>query len=565
MVSSTELLGLAYLATGSGLLLLLREPLRRPGQPGSRGFALAVLGISVWPLSLGLNYFVTDLQVSVALWSARLAAASVVSVGWFLVAYAITRDRPDDRWVVVPALCYLAVEQVLVVTSPMHRLVLKEGTAMAGPVLVPEVGPWFWAQTAANYALISGATALLVVEWYRSTGIRRKQSAVLAVAVVPPIGANLVTILGFAPTVHDLTPFGLIGSGVVLTWALYRASFLDVTPVARNVAMAEMDDAVVTIDDENRLVDCNRAARAQFALDDESLGRPVTALFPTELHDVLRPDSGAGDVGSEATAMLGGTEYHFSLSVSTITEGTDLRARVVVFRDITTLKTREQTLAVREAELDLLRQIFSRVLRHNIRNKLTTIKGNADTLAENADDPAVAERLEAIVGASDDLLDVSENARKLEQIVDSSDETVSHDLSRIATTGVASVRQRFPAVAFTVTGADECQVIAGPGLEAAVRSLVENAASYNDDDDPWVDVTVEDDGDTATLVVSDNGPGIPDTELEALDRSTETQLIHSSGVGLWLVTWVADRAGANLNFETGPEGTSVTVEFETAR
>jgi len=54
------------------------------------------------------------------------------------------------------------------------------------------------------------------------------------------------------------------------------------------------------------------------------------------------------------------------------------------------------------------------------------------------------------------------------------------------------------------------------GLRSVVDNLLENAAEHNDADDPRVAVTVETGADTVRLLVSDNGPGIPDEEKRAL-------------------------------------------------
>jgi signal transduction histidine kinase len=59
--------------------------------------------------------------------------------------------------------------------------------------------------------------------------------------------------------------------------------------------------------------------------------------------------------------------------------------------------------------------------------------------------------------------------------------------------------------------------------------------------------------------VSDDGPGIPEAELETIRAGQETDLQHTSGLGLWVVTWGATLLGAEVDFDAGPEGTTVTV------
>jgi len=575
MASATEIVGVAYLLTGAGLLVLLREPIRRPDKPGSTGFALAVLGVSVWPLSLGVNYFVGGFAPSMALWTVRLSAASLISVGWFLVAAEVTDRLSLSRTVAAVSVAYVLIELLLVVSNGTHHLVYGPSTAVDGTIPVVAYGPWFWVQTAVNYGLILVGTGLLVVEWSRSSGLRRRQAAVLSVAVLPPVVANLVTLFGPVPTVHDLTPFGLVGSGLLLSWALYRVEFLDIVPVARQAAMAEMQDAVVTLDDENRIVDCNRAARSRFDIPPSYAGDPVGTYFPS-LIDAPATDGGgtATDDDSVAdgepssptvvTRTVDGDPHSYSVSVSPVVEAGRTVARVVVLRDITPIKRREQELTEREAELELLRQILSRVLRHNIRNKLTTIRGNADLLAETATGEETA-RVDRITEASDELIALSEKARTIEGLVDRTDETATYDLRVVAERVVDSVRDRHPDATYTVDGAETCTVTTGRGVESAVECLVENAVEHNDDPDPTVDVRVGCAADGSAVTVSDDGPGISEHERAVIRRREETPLAHSSGIGLWIVSWVADCCEAELSFDVDEDGSTVTLRFPDAR
>ena len=98
-----------------------------------------------------------------------------------------------------------------------------------------------------------------------------------------------------------------------------------------------------------------------------------------------------------------------------------------------------------------------------------------------------------------------------------------------------------------------------PHLYIALRELVENAIEHGGNGVPAVtiDGTVTDSG--AEIRVSDNGPGIP-LEEQAVLESGESQLIHGSGLGLWLVHWVVTQAGGSVSFDQDEEeGTTVTL------
>lgn len=546
--------GFGYLVLGSLLLFLLAGPLRRSKKPGSRGFALAVLGIALWPIGLGISYLTSHGDLSIAAWNVRLLASSLTATGWMLLAIEVTTGRWPSNRMLVPFVAYLGIGQILAWSNPYHELVLTSETTLRGSVVVASYGPAFWALAGVNYLLILSGTALLAGEWLRSRGLRRRQAAILTLAVAPPIVANLAMHSGIVSSVYDPTPIGLVGSGLFLAHALYRTDFLDVVPVAREVAMGEMDDAVVTVDDEGRVVDFNATAAELFGPEGARVGMDARAFLedvPDPIYDRI---TRAASADTEIAVRLDGTERHFSVSASVVQRPANSTARVIVLRDITPIKRREHELEDREAELELLRQILSRVLRHNIRNKLTTIRGNAELLHADLDDPESIDRVESILDASEELLGHSENAGEIERIIERRGRTVTYEPRAIAEEIVDGMRERYPDVEFRIRGDASAPIVGGAGLETALRCLTENAAMHNDADRPYVRVTIVSDASGTTLSVADNGPGIPDHELAVLDTNEETPLSHGSGVGLWLVTWAADSTGAELAFETDPNG-----------
>jgi len=107
------------------------------------------------------------------------------------------------------------------------------------------------------------------------------------------------------------------------------------------------------------------------------------------------------------------------------------------------------------------------------------------------------------------------------------------------------------------------------GDEEMVRhlltSVVENAAEHNTSDRPRVRVTVSvgrDEWTPVSVVVDDNGPGIPEQERSAITRENETPLEHGSGLGRWTAQWGITRLGGDLSFSDNvPRGTIVRLDL----
>ncbi len=210
-------------------------------------------------------------------------------------------------------------------------------------------------------------------------------------------------------------------------------------------------------------------------------------------------------------------------------------------RDITERKKREKDLA-------LLKQVLTRILRHNVRNELTVIEGHAESLAAPAFDGDRQAVGEAILERAGALRAVSEKAGVVENIVDSRGERVRHELPNLLSRAIEAVESDHPDASIERSVPSTGAVRGIPELRVAVVNLLENAVVHGGD---RVRLTVEHpEPNVVTIVVADDGPGIPAEELAVLDAGEETELAHGSGVGLWLAQWAVERSGGELRFDT---------------
>jgi signal transduction histidine kinase len=95
---------------------------------------------------------------------------------------------------------------------------------------------------------------------------------------------------------------------------------------------------------------------------------------------------------------------------------------------------------------------------------------------------------------------------------------------------------------------------------AAIEEAVENAVKHNDSPEPMVEIRVRSRSDEwIDVEIEDNGPGIPDQELEVL-RQGETSLNHADRLGLWFMYWVVSRVGGGFSVsDSDSGGTKLTL------
>jgi signal transduction histidine kinase len=246
-----------------------------------------------------------------------------------------------------------------------------------------------------------------------------------------------------------------------------------------------------------------------------------------------------------------------------------------ITQDITEQKQREQRL-----------NVLNRVLRHNLRNNLTTIIGYAQTVQSELDtldlpeqnDEATAvhpqlrefststtqQHLELIIESSEELRTVARKARELEQVIEPGESNESVAVSATLRELASEYREFYPDATIEVSVTDA--VISGsrPALKLAVGELLDNTLLHNDNPEPVVKVETNCTDETVDIHVIDTGPGIPETERSVLEEGTETPLSHTTGIGLWSAEWLTTQLGGHITLEDNdPRGTVVTITVPT--
>lgn len=247
-----------------------------------------------------------------------------------------------------------------------------------------------------------------------------------------------------------------------------------------------------------------------------------------------------------------GVTYTARQTIAPITDPDgEIRAYVAIQTDITDLKNRTRQL-----------KVIDTILRHNLRNNLTTIRGNAELIAEESSG-TIAEWADDIVSDADDLLSTGQKSRLITETLSEDPELTDLNVSSVVSWAIDAVSATHPNAQFETDLADDLETTVTIEFQEAIEELLTNAVLHTDEDTAEISVRGWADAESVKISVRDNGPGISAMNAEVLESgSAPDDLHHGSGLGLWLVYWIVTRSGGDIDVETGgPEGTCITLSL----
>jgi len=254
-----------------------------------------------------------------------------------------------------------------------------------------------------------------------------------------------------------------------------------------------------------------------------------------------------------------GDRYILQETVSPVTnDDGEPEAYVAVQFDITDKLLREQRL-----------EVLNRVLRHNLRASVNVITGQTglledriqEAIGEDALPAAIEDSLQTIRDRVEHVHSQAETAREIEAVLgDNPAEQTWESVETLCETATETAAAFGASCVCDVDGDIDDRRVDGE-VTRIIEELVENAILHHDDQPSAVEVrvTLSVAGDDLLLTVADDGPGLSEQELVVVEEGAEDPLRHGSGLGLWMVNWLAIACGGSISATTGDSGTTISV------
>ena len=309
---------------------------------------------------------------------AQLLSYTLFSVFWLLFVFVYSRH---GHWITPRTL-------VLILAVPITYLLLVVERWLTGPVT-----PFLAAEGGGSLLflpLTSGAARLLFLAYVyfiavgsflillryslRSVPAVRKMTRLLLSGPVLLVTLGSLELAGFNP----FWPVSIqqLGCALVSLLALFIIGDLrsgNMLTDARETVIDQMQDGVLILDQQDRIVDLNPSARRIIGPHSQrALKQGVAAIWPVGA-ELLAARAGTAPASSEAALLVDGQPFTFDISISQLTDIQGVPVgRVVVLRNVTGREQLEQALHHRAQALQRANTFLAVLAEINLNLQMST-------------------------------------------------------------------------------------------------------------------------------------------------------------------------------------------------
>ncbi|RMG73545.1 MAG: PAS domain-containing protein [Chloroflexi bacterium] len=566
-------IGIAFLIS----LSVLVYAWRRRNSHGARPFLPLMLGITIWLLSNGIEAGFTNETTRLFWNNMQYLGIVMVPTAWFLFTAIYTGH---SKRITKKFLSLLFIEPITIIilvwTSQWHQIFRQYmilNTTGGTPIWEWAPGPAFWVHTIYSYTLLITGVILLIQAYMRSSRLYKRQISVLLVGALVPWIANIVFIARGGSSTIDPTPLSFLATGLMIAWGIFGFGLVEIAPIARERVFEKINDIILILDDQNRIIDVNPAFRQRIKSNVRITGQPVENVLE-QWPDLVSKFTNVNHIETAISLMTeDGTEKHYQLSISPLYDAKErYSGRLVMLHDITPLKETESRLRQSREAAEAANQAksaFLATMSHELRTPLAAIIGYSELITEKSkvwgyenivpylsQIETAARHLNTIIG---EILDISKiEAGRMELI--KSDFSLQDVLDDVINTIYPLIEKNGNQLLQNIQIQSGTMYADKTKVQQILINLLGNAAKFTKNGQISLDVHYQPanngSSDSYHFKISDTGEGIPNEKMDVIFKpfvqvdSSYTRKHGGTGLGLAISYQFCQMIGGEMHVES---------------
>ncbi|MES2728025.1 MAG: histidine kinase N-terminal 7TM domain-containing protein [Bacteroidota bacterium] len=566
---------LTLLMSGIANLLLALFVFQKVGS-AVKWFSIMMLCISVWSIAYAIELASSNLNQMLLFINFEYIGITFLPSAWIVFVIKFTGK---SKWLTplnyLKIFIFPAIALLLVWTNNLHHLhyqTVSVSNESNFPLLSFQPGIWYHVHTVYFYFMLGWGIFMLIRSFQKGYLIYKKQYIAILIAALIPWITNLIYLIGYRPFQHiDLTPYAFIITSAAIAFALLKFSLFNLIPLAREKVIESMNDGVIILDWDKRIIDTNKIVSQFLGLtSDNIIGKKLNEVIKNQNLTTLLQH------GKDDKTIINLDSKHFEITFTTIVNKNAIQnGTLLLFRDITENKLAEEKLQNQAEQLQktnaLKDKLFS-IISHDLRTPLANLvsllaiakEGYLSLDELKAVLPSISENVDYTSSLIDNLLNWSKS-----QIDQESTVKEIHSIKEILDKEITYLSKNAADKKIEVINLinSDCTLLVDKDMMQLVfRNLISNAIKFCNQFDTITISSIVSSHKT-TIIVKDTGIGMDENKLQKL-FSTETFTTlgtkeeKGTGLGLHLCKDFIEKNNGQISVKSElGKGTIFTIEF----
>lgn len=338
-----------YLLLGSRLIASKREV-------GSMPIGVLFIVVSIWVMGGAIELMSSTFAVFAIGRTAHFIGTALVPIVAYVCFREYTGSETPARTLVL--LMIIPTLSIVLAASNHHHEVMwflpianEAGEFLTRP---DRWGPWFLlVHLPYSYAVIGAAMLTLLVHSSAVAPAQRRGLFLLVAACLLPLTTIAAYDMGFGPNTISYVPIAFAVMLPIYAWLIIGEQIIEFTPLAYEIVFQNMQDPVVVIDEQCRVIGLNHTAESMLSVEEkDALRKPLENVLGDDAPEVFEAlNSG------QPQKMMTSTGRFLHVQVSRISNNRSSArgGQVLMFRDVSDVERAQSE--VRKSE-KLLRTLI---------------------------------------------------------------------------------------------------------------------------------------------------------------------------------------------------------------
>ncbi len=356
--------------------LLAVRLLRGRREVGSVPLGATFIAIGLWVLSGSIELLATTLPVFTVGRIGHFVGTALVPVG-ILICFREYTGSQTPRSSIAALLIIPVLSIVIAASNFWHEFMwLYPATNAAGEFLTRPVawGPWFlFIHAPYGYAVVGTSILTLLLHSSAVAPAHRRGLLLLAGSAIAPVIAAVAYDAGIGPNTISTLPLVFAVMLPIYAWLYIGEQIIEFSPIAYETVFQNMQDPVIVVDDQERVIGLNHGAEALLNIcENDALRESLDQVFGEdvpEVHAALK--TGLPQKMMTATGRF----LHLQVTPIATNKAASRNGRVLMFRDVSDVEKAQREV---QSSDKLLRTLIDHSVNGIIRMRWISADGTHD-------------------------------------------------------------------------------------------------------------------------------------------------------------------------------------------